>query len=161
RGLIVQGPTRRRRRPRQGIRAAASACHRAALDLWSRSAQGGGWGAGVESAAAPPPAFWGTAALITPARRAMSERTRDTAVAVVVACPARFAAAVDSEPRYCDVAEATKVRLDGRRLIDLGRGLERFDAVDAGMFICDADLLSVAERALAQGDGSWNAVKRR
>jgi CDP-L-myo-inositol myo-inositolphosphotransferase len=83
------------------------------------------------------------------------------AVAQVVACPARFAAAVDSEPRYCDVAEATKVRLDGRRVIDFGRGLERFDGVDAGMFVCDADLLSVAERALAHGEGSWNAIKRR
>lgn len=83
------------------------------------------------------------------------------AVAQVVACPARFAVAVDSEPRYCDVAEATKVRLDGDRLVELGRGLERFDAVDAGMFVCDADLLSVAERALARGEGSWNAVKRR
>jgi len=29
------------------------------------------------------------------------------------------------------------------------------------MFICDADLLPVAERALAQGEGSWTAVKRR
>ena len=83
------------------------------------------------------------------------------AVARVVACPARFAAAVDSEPRYCDVAEATKVRLEGHRVVELGRGLERFDAIDAGMFVCDADLLSVAERALATGEGSWNAVKRR
>jgi choline kinase/phosphatidylglycerophosphate synthase len=83
------------------------------------------------------------------------------AVARVVVCPARFAAAVDSEPRYCDVAEATKVRLEGHRVVDLGRGLESFDAIDAGMFVCDADLLPVAERALAAGEGSWNAVKRR
>ncbi len=83
------------------------------------------------------------------------------ALAQVVACPARFAAAVDTEPRYCDLAEATKVRLEGGRVVDLGRGLERFDAVDAGMLVCDADLLQVAERALADGGGSWNAVKRR
>jgi CDP-L-myo-inositol myo-inositolphosphotransferase len=83
------------------------------------------------------------------------------AVARVVACPARFAAAVDSEPRYCDVAEATKVRLERGRVVGLGRALERFDAVDAGMFVCGAELLSVAERALASGEGSWNAVKRR
>jgi 1L-myo-inositol 1-phosphate cytidylyltransferase / CDP-L-myo-inositol myo-inositolphosphotransferase len=79
----------------------------------------------------------------------------------LVACRSRFAAAVDSEPRYCDVAEATKVRLEGRRVVDLGHGLERFDAVDAGMFVCDSDLLQVAERSLADGGGSWNAVKRR
>ena len=79
----------------------------------------------------------------------------------LVACQARFAVAVDTEPRYCDVAEATKVRLDGRRVVELGRGLERFDAVDAGMFVCDTDLLQVAERSLADGGGSWNAVRRR
>src|SRR5215212_9667869 len=83
------------------------------------------------------------------------------ALAQLVAFRARFAAAVDTEPRYCDVAEATKVRLDGRRVVDLGRRLERFDAVDAGIFVCDTDLLQVAERSLADGGGSWNAVKRR
>ena len=83
------------------------------------------------------------------------------ALAQLVACRSRFAAAVDTEPRYCDVAEATKVRLDGRRVVELGRGLERFDAVDAGMFVCDSDLLQVAERSIADGGGSWNAVKRR
>jgi phosphatidylglycerophosphate synthase len=29
------------------------------------------------------------------------------------------------------------------------------------MFVCDSDLLEVAERSLADGGGSWNAVKRR
>lgn len=83
------------------------------------------------------------------------------ALAQIVSCPAQFAAAVDTEPRYCDVAEATKVRLHGGRVVDLGRGLEGFDAVDAGMLVCDTDLLQVAERSLAEGGGSWNAVKRR
>jgi 1L-myo-inositol 1-phosphate cytidylyltransferase / CDP-L-myo-inositol myo-inositolphosphotransferase len=83
------------------------------------------------------------------------------AVALIVSCPARFGAAVDSEPHYCDLAEATKVRLKGRRVVELARDLERFDAVDAGMFICDAELLGVAERAVGDGEGTWNAVKRR
>jgi len=85
----------------------------------------------------------------------------EAALVQVVACPSRLAVAVDSDPRYCDVAEATKVRLDGRRVVDIGHGLERFDAVDAGMLVCDADLLQIAERSLAEGGESWNAVKRR
>ena len=83
------------------------------------------------------------------------------AVAKLLASNARFAAAVDSDPRYCDVEEATKVRLNGHSVIAIDRELEEFDGVDAGMFVCDADLLPVAERALANGEGSWNAIRRR
>jgi choline kinase len=39
------------------------------------------------------------------------------ALAQLVACRSRFAAAVDTEPRYCDVAEATKVRCRPDQLI--------------------------------------------
>ncbi|MDQ3874700.1 MAG: NTP transferase domain-containing protein [Actinomycetota bacterium] len=92
----------------------------------------------------------------------MADHVVDTdALAQLLACDAPFAAAVDSDPRYSDVDEATKVRLDGRSVVAIGRGLEEFDGVDAGMFLCDAELLPVAERALADGDGSWNAIRRR
>jgi CDP-L-myo-inositol myo-inositolphosphotransferase len=46
-------------------------------------------------------------------------------------------------------------------VVEVARDLARFDAVDAGIFICDAALLSVAERAVGEGEGTWNAVKRR
>jgi choline kinase/phosphatidylglycerophosphate synthase len=72
-----------------------------------------------------------------------------------------FVAAVDSQPRYCDVAEATKMRIEGGRVVAVGRELEPHDAVDAGLFVCDAHVLLSAERCLEDGEGSWNAVKRR
>lgn len=83
------------------------------------------------------------------------------AVARLVASPARFAIAVDSKPRHCDVDEATKVHVDHGRAIAIARELESWNAVDAGMFVCDSDLLPIAERALTDGDGSWNAVRRQ
>jgi CDP-L-myo-inositol myo-inositolphosphotransferase len=83
------------------------------------------------------------------------------AVARLIASPARLAAAVDGTPRHCDVEEATKVLVDAGRVAAIARNLADWNAVDAGMFVCDADLLPVAERALADGDGSWNAVRRR
>jgi CDP-L-myo-inositol myo-inositolphosphotransferase len=39
--------------------------------------------------------------------------------------------------------------------------MDSYDAVDAGLFVCDASVLAAAERALAAGEGTWNDVKRR
>ena len=79
----------------------------------------------------------------------------------VLANEAPFVAAVDRTPRFCDVDECTKVRLDGSRVVAVGKQMEAYDAVDAGLFVCDASVLGAAERALAAGEGTWNDVKRR
>ena len=41
------------------------------------------------------------------------------------------------------------------------RELDVWEAVDAGLALCDAEVADVAERSLATGEQSWNAVKRR
>ena len=74
---------------------------------------------------------------------------------------AAFALAVDSRPQLNDVDEATKVRLQGRRVVAVRRELDIWEAVDAGLALCDAEVADVAERCLAAGEQSWNAVKRR
>ena len=74
---------------------------------------------------------------------------------------AAFALAVDSRPHVCDVDEATKVRLQGPRRVAVRRELDVWEAVDAGLALCDAEVAGVAERCLAAGEHSWNAVKRR
>jgi 1L-myo-inositol 1-phosphate cytidylyltransferase / CDP-L-myo-inositol myo-inositolphosphotransferase len=83
------------------------------------------------------------------------------AVAKLVSSRARLAAAIDSGAAYADIEEATKVRLAGGRVVAIGRDLDEFDGVDAGLFVCDADMLPLAEHALADGDGSWTAVRSR
>ena len=74
---------------------------------------------------------------------------------------AAFALAVDSRPQLYDVDEATKVRLQGPRVVAVRRELDVWEAVDAGLALCDAEVADVAERCLAAGEQSWNAVKRR
>ena len=83
------------------------------------------------------------------------------AIARMIACKAAFGIAVDTRPAHCDVDEATKVRLSAGAVVDVGRRLETWDAVDAGIFVCDQSVVETAERALAAGEGTWNAVKRR
>jgi CDP-L-myo-inositol myo-inositolphosphotransferase len=74
---------------------------------------------------------------------------------------AAFALAVDSRPQVCDVDEATKVRLQGPSVVAVSRELDVWEAVDAGLALCDAEVAGVAERCFAAGEHSWNAVKRR
>jgi CDP-L-myo-inositol myo-inositolphosphotransferase len=46
-------------------------------------------------------------------------------------------------------------------VVEVARDLASWDAVDAGIFVCDKSVVETAEHALAAGEGSWNAVKRR
>jgi 1L-myo-inositol 1-phosphate cytidylyltransferase len=42
---------------------------------------------------------------------------------------------VDRHPAYLDLDDATKVRVAGRRVIAIGKGISPWDAVDAGCFV--------------------------
>lgn len=79
----------------------------------------------------------------------------------LLASRAAFALAVDSKARHCDIEEATKVRLNGDRVVAVTRELDDYDAVEAGLAVCDLAVVSVAERSSLAGETTWNAVKRR
>jgi choline kinase/phosphatidylglycerophosphate synthase len=78
-----------------------------------------------------------------------------------LATTAPFALAVDRRPALCDLDEATKVLLSDGLVTEIGRELDPCDGVDAGLAVCELDVLATAERALGEGDGTWNDVKRR
>jgi 1L-myo-inositol 1-phosphate cytidylyltransferase / CDP-L-myo-inositol myo-inositolphosphotransferase len=83
------------------------------------------------------------------------------AVTRLLASRAAFALAVDSKPCCCDLAEATKVRLEGTRVVAVARELDGYDAAEAGLAVCDPAVVATAERSLLAGETTWNAVKRR
>ncbi|NOZ76088.1 MAG: NTP transferase domain-containing protein [Euryarchaeota archaeon] len=51
---------------------------------------------------------------------------------------------VDTGPSPNDPAEATKVRMDGSRILELGKELEDYSALDTGIFFCTGDVLEAA-----------------
>lgn len=60
---------------------------------------------------------------------------------------------VDSELRHIvDLEDATKVRLEGGKITDIGKGIERFDAVDTGVFVFSPLIFEALRRA--DGGGS-------
>lgn len=55
------------------------------------------------------------------------------------------------------VEEATKVRLDGSRVVAIGKDLQQFDALDTGMFVCSPSVFGALGRARAAGDTTLSA----
>ena len=51
--------------------------------------------------------------------------------------------------RIFDEDDATKVRTAGGRIVEIGKGLAAFDAVDAGLFACSTALFEAIRRAAA------------
>ena len=58
-------------------------------------------------------------------------------------------------------AEATKVRLAGNRITAIGKDLERYDALDTGLFVCDPSLFVALDSAVADADTTLSAGIRR
>jgi 1L-myo-inositol 1-phosphate cytidylyltransferase len=50
------------------------------------------------------------------------------------------------------VAEATKVRMHGERVTAIGKTVDPFDALDTGLFVCDAALFTALAESCAAGD---------
>jgi choline kinase len=61
--------------------------------------------------------------------------------------------AVDARPATPEqIAEATKVRREGSRIVAIGKQLVDFDALDTGVFVCSPVLFEALEIARVQGD---------
>lgn len=54
--------------------------------------------------------------------------------------------------RVFDLDDATKVKVQGERIIAIGKNLERYDALDTGMFLCTPALFESLESAMF----NWN-----
>jgi choline kinase len=53
-----------------------------------------------------------------------------------------------------DLDDATKVRLEGDRIVDIGKDLKRYNALDTGMFLCQPALFPWLECSMIDGNCS-------
>jgi 1L-myo-inositol 1-phosphate cytidylyltransferase len=56
--------------------------------------------------------------------------------------------------RIFDLDDATKVRLNGNNIVEIGKELSHYQALDTGMFLCSPALFDHLEAAKKQGDCS-------
>jgi len=59
------------------------------------------------------------------------------------------------------IAEATRVRLDGDRIIGIGKQLEPWDAIDTGLFVFTDGIFDALEAAVAEGETTLSAGVQR
>jgi choline kinase len=53
-----------------------------------------------------------------------------------------------------DLDDATKVRLEGDRIVEIGKCLQTYNALDTGMFLCAPELFDWLDRAASHGNCS-------
>jgi len=63
--------------------------------------------------------------------------------------------------RIFDLEDATKVKVQGDDIIDIGKDLVRYDALDTGMFLCGPSLFERLESAKKSGNCSLSDGMRR
>lgn len=63
--------------------------------------------------------------------------------------------------RIFDVDDATKVKVEGSYIVDIGKELAHYDALDTGMFLCGPSLFERLESAKKNGDCSLSDGMRR
>lgn len=70
--------------------------------------------------------------------------------------------AVDSKiDRVFDIDDATKVRCEGNFIVEIGKDLARYTALDTGMFLCSPALFEQLEWAKKNGDCSLSDGMRK
>jgi choline kinase len=70
--------------------------------------------------------------------------------------------AIDARPVDPAIAdEATKVRLEGDRIVAIGKNLDTWDALDTGMFVFTPALFGALQEAQAQGETTLSAGVQR
>jgi len=60
-----------------------------------------------------------------------------------------------------DLDDATKVKLEGDYIVEIGKNLASYDAVDTGMFLCNPVLFQALESAMKNGNCSLSDGMRR
>ena len=69
--------------------------------------------------------------------------------------------AVDSRiHEVFDLDDATKVRRDGTHIVDIGKEISHYDALDTGMFLCSPTLFGTLELVIQNGDCSLSEGMR-
>jgi choline kinase len=59
---------------------------------------------------------------------------------------------VDTQMRYVfDIEDATKVLVDGDRILRIGKDLKEYNGVDMGIFLCSPVLFEALERSIGKG----------
>ncbi|OYT60950.1 nucleotidyl transferase [Thermoplasmatales archaeon ex4484_30] len=62
---------------------------------------------------------------------------------------------IDKNPEeYIDLEEATLVKIKNDRIVNIGKGLDEYDGVDCGIFLCSTSIFEALEESISKGNES-------
>ncbi|RLF43154.1 MAG: nucleotidyl transferase, partial [Thermoplasmata archaeon] len=62
---------------------------------------------------------------------------------------------IDKNPEeYIDLEEATLVKIKNDRIVNIGKGLDEYDGVDCGIFLCSTSIFKALEESISKGNES-------
>ncbi len=67
-------------------------------------------------------------------------------------------------PDYIDLREATKVKVRDDKIVDIGKRMKEYDAIDCGIFLCTQSIFKALDESIKDGDetlsGGINVLSR-
>jgi CDP-L-myo-inositol myo-inositolphosphotransferase len=63
---------------------------------------------------------------------------------------------IDTNPRFIDVQEATKVKVEAGKLVGIGKELKGYDGVDAGIFVMEPVVFGLLRERVVGGEDNWS-----
>lgn len=68
---------------------------------------------------------------------------------------------IDSQPRFADLGDATKVLVRDGKIQKIGKGLVPFNGLDCGLFLCSRKIFPILEETIREGKEEWDDAKER
>jgi len=85
--------------------------------------------------------------------RLKNEKIADDEVMLAVDCNIK-------NNKLVDVNNVSKVNVDGNRIINTGKNIEKYNAFDTGIFLCSPAIFGAIEESISNGDGSLSRALR-
>jgi len=76
-------------------------------------------------------------------------------------CSGDLVCVIDSQPRFADLADATKVLVQDGKIQKIGKSLTEFNGLDCGMFLCSRKIFPILEETIGEGKEEWDDAKEK
>jgi len=76
-------------------------------------------------------------------------------------CSGDLVCVIDSQPRFADLGDATKVLVKDGKIQKIGKGLTGFNGLDCGMFLCSRKIFPILEETIGEGKEEWDDAKEK
>jgi len=76
-------------------------------------------------------------------------------------CSGDLVCVIDSQPRFADLRDATKVLVQDGKIQKIGKGLVQFNGLDCGLFLCSRKIFPILKETIQQGKEEWDDAKEK